>query len=153
MKSHFTKTTLGVIALSTLFFATAGAQASHGPEDRSAYPYQDRSWDNASPGHVPPHALLESRRLARIIDARQASQEERSVDSMRNHRLGRGEFRSLMRELKEVRAMERRFLADGLMTQAEFQKLDRALDASGHRIRLAMRDRPAHYAYDTPWRY
>jgi hypothetical protein len=49
--------------------------------------------------------------------------------------------------------MERRFLADGLMTQAEFQKLDRALDVSGHRIRLAMRDRPAHYAYGTPWRY
>jgi hypothetical protein len=151
MKSHFTKTALSVIALSTLFLAAAGAQAGHGPDDRRAY--QDRSWGHASPGHVPPHVLFESRRLARIIDTRQTRQEELIVDGMRNYRLGRGEFRGLMRELKEVRALERRFLADGLMTQAEFQKLDRALDVSGHQIRRAMRDRPAHYAYDSPRRY
>lgn len=151
MKTPFRKTALSVIAMSTLFFATSGAQAGHGFNDRHAY--QDRALGHASPGHVPPHALFESRRLARIIDDRRNRQEERVVEGMRNHRLGHGEFRSLMRELKGIRAMERRFLADGLMTRAEFQKLDRALDGSGHQIRLAMRDRPAHYAYGAPGRY
>lgn len=151
MKSNFAKTALSVIALSTLAFAATAAQAGYDPDDRRAYPGQ--SWGQPGPVHVPFPVQFQSRRLIQIIDDRQARQHERIMSGMQNRQLGRGEFHSLMREQNEIREMERHFLADGLMTQAEFQRIDRALDAASHSIQVARHDRPAHYAYGNPWHY
>ena len=134
MKSTLKKT-LGVLAISTLGLAATGAQADW---DRG-YGYQHEG-----------HAFRQSQLFGEQINARQDRQMERIHAGMRSGNLTRFEFRELMHEQREIRAMERYFRADGMIYGHEFQRLDRALDIASHNIKLEKHDRQARYAY-TPW--
>jgi uncharacterized membrane protein YebE (DUF533 family) len=75
---------------------------------------------------------------------------ERIQAGMHSGNLTRFEFRELMHEQREIRAMDHYFRADGVIDAREFQRLDRALDIASHNIKQEKHDRQARYAY-TPW--
>jgi uncharacterized membrane protein YebE (DUF533 family) len=52
-----------------------------------------------------------------------------------------------MREQHDIRAMERRFRADGVIDAREFKRLDHALDVASRNIRAEKHDRQARNAY------
>lgn len=127
--------TLGVLAIGTLGLAATGAQADWG----RGYGYQHDG-----------HAFRQSQMFGERINTRQDQQMERIQAGMHSGNLTRFEFRELMREQREIRAMERHFRADGVIDPHEFQRLDRALDVASRNIKLEKHDRQARYAY-TPW--
>jgi len=66
---------------------------------------------------------------------------------MRTGQLTRYEFRELMREQHDIRAMEQHFRSDGRISAREFQRLDRALDVANGNIKVERHDRQARQAY------
>ena len=141
MKSNLMKKTLGVLALASLGLMTTGAQAD---------------WDRGGPGYGYGHtghggqAYQQSLMFGQQIDARQNRQMERIQAGMRSGSLTRHEFRDLMHEQREIRAMEHHFRADGFIDAREFQRLDRALDIASQNIRAEKHDRQERYA-DNPY--
>jgi hypothetical protein len=138
MKSKLNKTFIALLTFGALGLAASGAQAG---------------WDHRGygPGHAA-HAHKQSQFFMQQINARQDRQMERIHAGMRQGNLTRGEFRRLMQEQHDIRAMERHFRADGFIDVREFQRLDRALDIASHNIRLEKHDRQDRYAHNRmPW--
>lgn len=139
MKNDRMKKTLALLAVAALSLAANGVQAD--------WSRGDRGHDN---GH---HAYQQSRMFSQQINARQDRQMERIEAGMRTGALTRSEFRKLMHEQHEIRAMERHFRADGFINVREFRRLDRALDVASRNIQAEKHDRQARYAYGHPPRY
>ena len=122
------KQTLGALALGVI---AAGAQAG---------------WGHPDYGHDR-HAAQQSRHFSQEIDARQDRQMARIEAGVRRGDLTRGEYRRLMEEQREIRAMERHFRADGWIDAREFRRLERALDVASNNIRDEKHDRQARSDY------
>jgi hypothetical protein len=129
MKSTLMKTGLGLLALGLM---TGGTQAD---------------WNRGGP------AYTQTRLQSQQIDARQDRQAERIRTAMRMGQLTRSEFRALMNEQHEIRAMERQFRADGVIKPREYRHLDRALDTASRHIQSETHDRQARSAYGHPSRF
>jgi uncharacterized membrane protein YebE (DUF533 family) len=134
MKSTLIKQTLGLLALGLV---ATGAHAS---------------WDRHDQAYAR-HATEQSRHFIQQIDARQDRQMDRIEAGMRQGRLTRAEYRKLMHEQREIRAMERHFRADGMIDAREFRRLERALDVANSNIRDEKHDRQARNAYDNHYRF
>lgn len=120
MKSLAFKTTATILALGFLGLAgSAYAGSSHGHDAKTNRVYGER------------------------IDKRQTNQMERIEAGYRNGKLTQREFRTLMKEQRDIHAMERRFRADGRIDAREFAHLDRALDTANRNIRDEKHDRQA----------
>lgn len=155
MKSNLMKKTLTVLALGGLGLMASGAQADG---NRGGYgagynnPYgqvQERDRDHNRAGGF---AYQQSEKFIQQVNARQDRQMDRIKDGMRNGNLTRHEFRDLMQEQREIRAMEQHFRADGIIDGREFQRLDRALDVASKNIRFEKHDRQERHAYaPNPW--
>jgi uncharacterized membrane protein YebE (DUF533 family) len=144
MKSNLMKKTLGVLALGALGLMATGAQAGWNGEQTG--------WDRGH-GHSG-HAYQQSRMFSQQINARQDRQMERIHTGKREGTLRRAEFRELMYEQREIRAMERYFIADGLIDAREFKRLDHALDIASRNIRADKQDgRQARNAYEPNRRF
>lgn len=131
MKSTLIKRVLGLAALG--LFAT-GAQAG--------WDHRDRAHDR--------HAAQQSRMFSQEINARQDRQMERIEAGRRNGMLTRAEYRRLLQEQHEIRAMERHFRADGLLDAREFHRIERALDIANRNIRLQKHDQQARNSHGAP---
>lgn len=131
MKSTLINRTLGLVALGLV---ATGAQAG--------WDHHDRAYDR--------HAVQQSRMYSQEIDARQDRQMERIEAGRWNGMLTRAEYRRLMREQREIRAMERHFEGDGLIDRREFRRLERALDIASRNIRVEKHDHQARNAYGAP---
>jgi len=129
MKTTLMKAGLGMLALGLM---TGGAQAD---------------WNRGGP------AYTQARHPGQQINVRQDRQAERIRTAMQTGQLTRSEFRALMDEQHEIRAMERRFRADGALRPHEYRSLDRALDAASRHIRAEAHDRQARSAYGHPSRF
>ncbi len=139
MKSNLIKKTFGVLALGILGLTATGAQAG---------------WDRG--GYGRDHggrAYQQSQMFSQQIDARQDRQMERIRDGKREGNLRRAEFRELMHEQREIRAIERYFSADGVIDSREFRRLDHALDIASRNIKLVKHDRQARNAYEPNRRF
>jgi len=134
MKSTLMKTTFGMLALGLM---TTGAQAN---------------WERGGYGHHEAY-LQQTRAYSQQIDARQDRQARRIQSAMRAGYLTRFEFRELMQEQHQIRAMEHHFRSDGRIDAREFQRLDRALDSASSNIRTEKHDRQARSAYDRTSRF
>jgi len=135
MKSNLMKKTLGVLTLGALALLATGAQAGW---DRGGYGQDHRG-----------HATQQSQRFSQQINARQDRQMERIQAGKREGDLRRAEFRELIHEQREIRAMERYFSADGVIDAREFKRLDHALDIASRNIQAEKHDdRQARNAYD-----
>ena len=133
MKSKLNKTFIALLTVGALGLAASGAQAG---------------WkhDGYGPGHAF-HAYKQSQLFEEHINARQSRQMERIHAGMRQGDLTRFEFRRLMQEQHDIRAMEHHFASDGLIDAREFQRLDRALDIASRNIKLEKHDGQDRYAY------
>jgi len=129
MKSTLMKTTFGMLVLGLM---ATGAQAN---------------WERDGYGHHEAY-LQQTRAYSQQIDARQDRQARRIESAMRAGYLTRFEFRELMQEQHQIRAMEHHFRSDGRIDAREFQRLDRALDSASRTIRTEKHDRQSHPAYD-----
>lgn len=87
----------------------------------------------------------ESLRLMNEVNERQDKQMDRILNGFYEKRITAQEFRKLMDRQRDIRRMERQFLADGLLNRFEYQKLDAALDAASRGI-----FREAHDAQGRP---
>ena len=135
MKSKLMKKTLGVLTLSVLGLMASGAQADW---DRDGYGQGHRG-----------HAYQQSQMFSEQINARQDRQMERIQAGRHEGNLRRAEFRELMHEQREIRAMERYFSADGVIDAREFRRLDHALDVASRNIKAERRDdQQVRNAYD-----
>lgn len=129
MKTTLMKAGLGMLALGLM---TGGAQAD---------------WNRGGP------AYTQTRHQSQQINARQDRQAERIRTAMRTGQLTRSEFRTLMNEQHEIRAMARQFRADGVIKPREYRHLDRALDTASRHIQSETHDRQARSAYGHPSRF
>lgn len=134
MKSTLIKQTLGLLALG---LAATGAHAN---------------WDRHDQAYAR-HATQQSRHFIQQINARQDRQMDRIEAGMRQGRLTRAEYRQLMHEQREIRAMERHFRADGMIDSREFRRLERALDVANSNIRDEKHDRQARNAHGDHYRF
>jgi len=133
MKSKLNKTFIALLTFGALGLAASSAQAG---------------WNHH--GYGPGHAFQaykQSQLFGQEINARQNRQMERIHAGMRQGELTRFEFRRLMQEQHEIRAMEHHFAADGLIDAREFQRLDRALDIASRNIKEEKHDRQDRHAY------
>lgn len=134
MKNTLIKRTLGLVALGLV---ATGTQAG--------WDHRDRAHDR--------HAAQQSRMFSQTINARQDRQLERIEAGRRNGMLSRAEYRRLMQEQDEIRAMARHFRADGRIDGREFRRLERALDTANRNIRVQQHDQHARNTQRTPRRY
>jgi len=75
------------------------------------------------------------------IDLRQQSQFQRIRDGIANGQISRDEARDLLWEQREIERAQRRYLADGRLSRAEWISLDRMLDRAAGNIREEKHDR------------
>lgn len=130
MKHILMKSGLGMLALG---LAATAAQAG---------------WERGDHGHQHAYLQQQSWAYSQQIDDRQDRQAARIQDARRAGYLTRFEFRTLMDEQHQIRAMERHFRADGRIDSHEFQRIDRALDRASRNIRMEANDRQARSVYD-----
>jgi uncharacterized membrane protein YebE (DUF533 family) len=128
MKSTLMKNTLGLLALTLI---ATGAQAS---------------WDRGDHGHNG-RAYQQSKLYSQHIAARQDKQMTRIKAGLRVGLLTNAEYRKLMREQQDIRAMAHRFRADGVIDAREFKRLERALDMASRNIQAERHDRQARTGY------
>ncbi len=131
MKSNLIKTTLAAAALASLGLLATAAQADWG-----------RGHGQSGPG------WQQNQQFARQINARQDRQTNRIQTNLRAGKLTRAEFRGLMQEQQQIRAMERHFRADGVIDAREFRRLDRALDVASRNIQAQAHNRQVRYAHN-----
>lgn len=134
MKSQLIKTTLAVLTFSALGF-TSAAQADWGQRD-----YGWKQDDHRA-------APFDNQRLARDINERLDRQENRIMRGKHNGQLTRYEFRALMQDHRELRYMQREFMADGFMSPFEYRRINRALDQASEQIAAEKHDREARAPY------
>lgn len=142
MKTQLIKHTLVALALGGLGMLTTAAHADQGRfgEGRNVHashsPAAHGGWHNRDDFH-------QSRQFMQQINARQDQQMARITAGKRSGELTRHEVRDLMGEQREMRAMEQRFLADGILDAREFRRMDRALDRANRDIRSEKHDQQA----------
>ena len=83
-----------------------------------------------------------NRAAAAAINDRQDAQLDQVVEGVNSGRITREQFTSLMAQQKEIRNKERTFLADGFLSQPEYQALQADLNNVDQAIRFASRGRP-----------
>lgn len=137
MKSTAFKKTLSVLTLGLMGLTAGAAQAGWGYDNDFKH----------GPGFQQGHLFNQK------IDQRQEHQMQRIQAGYRNGQLTPREYRELMHEQQEIRAMERQFRAnDGRIGPREFERLDQALDVADRNIKHEKHDRQARYGYDhRPW--
>ena len=141
MKSTLMKATLGAWALAAgLGLITTSVQADWGQQQHASSSHGNR-YDQ------------QSRHFQRQINARQGQQMGRIQAGMRTGKLTRMEFRELMHEQHNIRAMERYFRADGFINAREFHRLDQALNRASRNIHEERHDRQVRYAYGHAHRF
>ncbi len=89
----------------------------------------------------------ESLRLMKNVNERQDKQLEHILKGFYERQITPQEFRKLMDEQRDIRSLERKFLADGVLTRFEYQKLDTALNAANRNLQKELNDgrgRPSH---------
>jgi hypothetical protein len=131
MKSTPMKKTLAILALGSLGLVASGAQAD--------WNHDDHGLDG--------RAIQQSNMFINQINARQQQQMERIQSGRHTGSLTRSEFHNLIEEQREIRIMQQRFRADGVIDAREFQRLDRALDTASRHIRAERNDPRARVAY------
>ncbi len=136
MKSILLTKTFGVLALGILGLGATGAQAAWGHDSRHHQQVYQQSWA-----------------YGQQVNARQDRQAQRIRAGKRAGQLTRFEFRELMQQQRNIRAMEQHFRADGRIDAREFKRLDRALDVAHRRIRTEKHDRAARQAYGQMQRF
>jgi uncharacterized membrane protein YebE (DUF533 family) len=101
------------------------------------------------------HAHKQSQFFLREIHERLDRQISRIDAGARQGSLTGREYRELMREHDDIRAMVRHFRADGFIDPREFQRVERALDVASRNIKLEKHDRQGrhdHAAWNHyPW--
>ena len=86
---------------------------------------------------------LESNRRAYVaINDRQEQQLDKIVEGVNNNNISKNEFTDLMVQQKQISNQERAYLADGFLSQEEYQHLNTLLDYADHAIRFATRGEP-----------
>ena len=86
---------------------------------------------------------LESNRRAYVaINDRQEQQLDKIVAGVNNNSISKNEFTDLMVQQKQIGNQERTYLADGFLTQDEYQHLNTLLDYADHAINFATRGEP-----------
>lgn len=123
MKSKKLIRTLGMAAVLGM---SAGAFAYGNDDYRSGY-------NNGHAFNKHP-VFQESLRLMIEVNERQDKQMDRILNGLYEKRITPQEFRKLMDGQRDIQRMERLFLADGLLSRHEYQKLDSALDAANRSI-------------------
>jgi hypothetical protein len=83
-----------------------------------------------------------NRAAAQAINDRQDAQLDKVVEGVNNGQITRDQFAALMAQQKEIRNKERTFLADGFLSQPEYQTLQADMDTVDQAIRFASRGRP-----------
>jgi hypothetical protein len=83
-----------------------------------------------------------NRAAAQAINDRQDAQLDKVVEGVNNGQITRDQFAALMAQQKEIRNKERTFLADGFLSQPEYQALQADMDTVDQAIRFASRGRP-----------
>lgn len=128
MKKISINRALGLLALG---FLTGGAQANWGPAHLShGHAFESRG-----------HAFEQSRAWVKETDRRLEQQAARIHRGLHGGELTRREAHRLTQQQHDIRALQRRFLADGRLSAHEFHQLDRALDAAHRSIVAESRDR------------
>lgn len=134
MKSNLIAKTLGLIALAGVAATSPLAHANDWQDDDNRnYGYsesENRAGYNMS-------QLREGFRYSRIVNDRQDRQLDKIIAGVANNRLSKSEFLRLMQEQKAIRAMERGFMDDRFMNEAEFRRLNQSLDIADRNIRVA----------------
>lgn len=83
-----------------------------------------------------------NQRASQAINDRQDQQLDRIVEGVNMNRISKDEFAALMAQQKQINNQERAYLADGFMSQEEYQQLNAALDQADQAIRYNRRGRP-----------
>ena len=83
-----------------------------------------------------------NRAAAQAINDRQDAQLDKVVEGVNAGQITREQFAALMAQQKDIRNKERTFLADGFLSQPEYQALQADMDTVDQAIRFAMRGRP-----------
>lgn len=120
-------------ALSVLTLGLLGASAHAGFYDHRDY------------GR--PNVAKQSQAYIQQVNARQAQQMRRIEAARRAGVLNRHEFSLLKHEQHQIRILERKFRADGVMNTREFQRLDRALNLAQRNIRMETLARNAYHGH------
>jgi uncharacterized membrane protein YebE (DUF533 family) len=139
MKTSIKKTFLALMAFGALGLGAGAAQAG---------------WYHDRPGPAI-HAHKQSQFFLREIHERLDRQISRIDAGARQGSLTGREYRELMREHDDIRAMVRHFRADGFIDPREFQRVERALDVASRNIKFEKHDRQGrhdHAAWNHyPW--
>lgn len=133
MKTKKIIQTLGIAAV----LGISASALAHGNED-----YRPGYDNNAFHKHP---VFQESLRLMREVNERQDRQMDRILSGLYERRITPQEFRRLMDGQRDIQRMERQFLADGLLSRFEYQKLDSALDAAIRSIFREKHDAQGRY--------
>lgn len=135
MKTKKIIQTLGIAAV----LGISASALAHGNQDyRPAY--------DSNAFHKHP-VFQESLRLMNEVNERQDKQLDRILKGFYEKRITPQEFRKLMDEQRDIRRLERQFLADGMLTRLEYQRLDTALNTANRNLRKESNDgraRPSH---------
>jgi hypothetical protein len=83
-----------------------------------------------------------NRAAAAAINDRQDAQLDKVVEGVNAGQITRDQFAALMAQQKDIRNKERAFLADGFLSQPEYQALQADMDTVDQAIRFASRGRP-----------
>ena len=161
MKSNLISKTLATLILgsATLFSGVASADSGffrirfgdpasihsrfhHDGPQRGWHDQRNPRWDHRRDEHKD-HDRGQWRDTDRQIDARQDRQHDRIEQGIRSGELTRREARELLREQREIAALEARFRADGRLSPWEYRILDRELDDASRNIRQEKHDRQA----------
>ena len=151
MKKTVINTTLALVALGTMSFATSNAQARHDHPQRFDPPYGHHHWEDDD-DYRPRHNQHDDHRIAEI-NARQARLQHRIQQGVRNGNLTRSEYRSLMSELQYFETVKRDFISDGFLTPSEFRQLENGLNTAARNIRSQMRDEETRFSHYENSRY
>lgn len=145
MKSNLIAKTLGLVALAGVAIMSPLVHAND---------WQDNDTRNYGYGEAEDYRegfsrsqLREGFRYSRIVNDRQDRQLDKIIAGVDNNRLSKSEFLRLMQEQKAIRAMERNFMDDGLMSEGEFRRLSRGLDTADRNIKVAKQNgQSQHYS-------
>lgn len=94
----------------------------------------------------------EQYRMTRWVNQEQESQRQRIAQGIRSGELTRQEVQRLQHEQEQIRAMERRYLANNHLSSREFANLREELREAGTHIRAQKTDRQDRDNRQYAWR-
>lgn len=106
--------------------------------DRTS-PYSGGQSEHYAYRGAPTHGVLPR------VDQRQARQRQRIEHGVRSGRITPHEARRLIHQQREIRHMERRAIADGVVTTREQQRLEQAQNRASQSIQRRSYDRQPRY--------